>query len=146
MNISKILLLCIICIFAILILNKFTNYLNLEYINNDLPNNNIVSMDNSNLLIPTSDQLYNPNDSNRPGNNYSHQDVSITNININTDVVNTDIDIPLVYSRDEISDTTIIQSNSPSYIATIIDAGSGSDINPNIEINNTILNNFVSIE
>ena len=146
MNISKILLLCIICIFAILILNKFTNYLNLEYINNDLPNNNIVSMDNSNLLIPTSDQVYNPNDSNRTGNNYSHQDVSITNININTDVVNTDIDIPLVYSRDEISDTTIIQSNSPSYIATIIDAGSGPDINPNIEINNTLLNNFVSIE
>jgi hypothetical protein len=146
MNISKILLLCIICIFAILILNKLTNYLNLEYINNDLPNNNIVSMGNSNLLIPTSDQVYNPNDSNRTGNNYSHQETSISNSNNTTDVVMTDIDIPLVYSRDEITDTTIIQRHSPSYTATIIDAGSGPDINPNIEINNTLLNNFVSIE
>ena len=146
MNISKILLLSIICVFAILTLNKLTNYLNFEYINNDLPNNNVALMGNSDLLIPTSEQVYNPNDSNRTGNTYSHQEKSILNNNSNTDIVNTDIDIPLVYSRDEITDTTIIQRYSPSYTSTIIDAGSGSDINPDIEINNTILNNLVSIE
>jgi hypothetical protein len=144
MDISKILLLCILCILVILILNKCFNF---EFLNNNLPNNNIVSMGNSNLLIPTSDQVYNPNDSNRPDNNLSHQETNILNNNQNTDVVNTSIDIPLVYSIDEIEDTTIRHkhNNSPSYTHKIIDAGSG-DLGGPDQINNNILNNFRSIE
>jgi len=147
MNISKILLLCIICILVVLIINKCTNYLNNEYLNNDLPNNNIVAQGDSNLLIPTSDQVYNPNDSNRTGNTYSHQETSISNNNKNTDIVNTAIDIPLVYSHDELTDTTIKHKhkNSPSHTHKIIDTGSGSIDKPT-EINNNALNNFMSIE
>ena len=142
MDISKILLLCILCILVILILNNcFKN----EFLNNDLPNNNIVSMGNSNLLIPTSDQVYNPNDTNRTDNNLSHQETNILNNNQNTDVVNTSIDIPLVYSIDEIEDTTIrhkYNNNSPSYTHKIIDAGSG-DLGRPDKINNNVLNNFI---
>ena len=102
-------------------------------------------MGNSNLLIPTSDQVYNPNDTNRPDNNLSHQETNILNNNEKIDVVNTSIDIPLVYSIDEITDTTIRHRYSPSHTHKLIDAGSGV-INSNIEINNTKLNNFRSIE
>jgi hypothetical protein len=145
MNISKILLLCIICIIVVLIINKCTNYLNKEYITNNLPNNNIVAQGENNILIPTSDQVYNPNDSNRPGNSYSYQETSLSNNNKNTDIVNTDIDIPLVYSRDEITDTTIKHKCSPSRTNKMIDAGSGIIDEPD-EINNNILNNFRSLE
>jgi len=144
MDISKILLLCILCILVILIINKcFKN----EFLNNELPNNNIATMGNSNLLIPTSDQVYNPNDGNRPDNNLSHQETNILNNNLNTDSVNTSIDIPLVYSIDEIEDTTIKHNhnNTPSYIHKIIDTGSG-DLGGPDEINNNSLNNFRSIE
>ena len=147
MNISKILLLCIICILVVMIINKCTNYLNKEYITNDLPNNNLVAQGDSNLLIPTSDQVYNPNDSNRPGNTYSHQQTSISNNNKNTDMVNTSIDIPIIYSNDELSDTTIIHKHiqSPSHTHKIIDTGSGSIDEPT-NINNSALNNLMSIE
>ena len=141
-TISKILLLCIICIIFILLINKCTNYLNKEFITNNLSNNN-VAMGNDNLLIPTSDQVYNPYDVNRPDNSLSHQQ---TKLSINTaDNVNTDIDIPLVYSKDEIEDTTVIQKYSPSHTRHIIDAGSGVIEQPK-EINNVILNNFRSLE
>ena len=141
--ISKILLLCIIFIIFILLINKCTNYLNKEFITNNLSNNSTVSISNDNLLIPTSDQTYNPYDVNRPGNNLSYQQ---TKLSINTaDNVNTDIDIPLVYSKDEIEDTTIIQKYSPSHTRHIIDAGSGIIEQPK-EINNVILNNFRSLE
>lgn len=142
MDISKLLLFCILCILVILFINKFIKY---EYLNNNLPNNNTFAMGNSNLLIPTSDQVYNPNDTNRPDNNLSHQETNILNNNEKIDVVNTSIDIPLVYSIDEITDTTIRHRYSPSYTHKLIDAGSGV-INSNIEINNTKLNNFRSIE
>ena len=145
MNTSKILLLCILCISVILIFNNISKYFNKEFITNNLPNNNLVAMGNNNLLIPTSDQTYNPNDTNRPDNNLSHQETNISTSNSNTDIVNTDIDIPLVYSKDEISDTTIVRKQSPSRTPVIIDAGSG-DINPDIEVNNTILNKFISLE
>jgi hypothetical protein len=102
-------------------------------------------MGDSNLLIPTSDQVYNPNDTSRTSNEYSHQETSIINSNSNTDIVNTGIDIPLVYSKDELTETTIIYNYSPSYIHKIIDTGSGSIEAPQ-EINNNALNNLQSIE
>jgi hypothetical protein len=104
-------------------------------------------MGDSNLLIPTSDQVYNPNDKSRTSNEYSHQETSILNNNSHTDIANTGIDIPLVYSKDELTETTIkhIHSHSPSHTHKIIDAGSGN-IDPPQKINNNLLNNLSSIE
>jgi hypothetical protein len=145
MDISKILLVCILCILVILILNR---YFKNEFLNNNLPNNNIVAQGDNNLLIPTSDQVYNPNDLNRPNNNLSHQETNILNNNENIDEVNTDSNIPLVYSHDEITETTINRKpkhNPPSYIRKIIDTGSGNIGKP-IKINNNVLNKLRSIE
>lgn len=142
MNISNILLCCILSILLILLINTCFNN---EFLTNNLPNNSIVAMGDSNLLIPTSDQVYNPNDSSRTSNEYSHQETSISNSNSNTDIANTSIDIPLVYSKDELTETTIKHSCSPSHTHKIIDTGSGS-IDPPQEINNNALNNLQSIE
>jgi hypothetical protein len=142
MDISKILLLCILCILVILIANK---YFKQEFLTNDSPNNNIVAQGDDNLLIPTSDQVYNQNDSNRPNNSLSHQQTNISNNNENTNLVNTSIDIPLVYSNSEIDETIIKRNYTPFYTKTMIDTGSGSIEEPT-EINNNALNNFISIE
>jgi len=140
MDIHKLLLVCIICILIILFLNQldFTK----ELINNDLPNNNRVAMGDSDLLIPTSDQVYNPFDSNRQSNNLSHQETTLSARNQNTDYVNTDIDIPLVYSIDEIQDTTVKTEYTPSYL---IDSGSGIIDNKNFDNNNNVLYKLKSI-
>jgi hypothetical protein len=142
MDISKLLLLCILCILTFLFINKCINN---EFLTNDLPDNSIVALGEDNLLIPTSNQVYNPHDHNRPNNSASHQETTISNNNVNTDLVNTGIDIPIVYSHDELTDTTIIKINPPSYTAHIIDTGSG-DINPEVEVNNNALNNLRSLE
>jgi hypothetical protein len=76
MNVSNILLCSILCILLILFINTCFNN---EFLTNNLPNNNIVAMGDSNLLIPTSDQVYNPNDKSRTSNEYSHQETSILN-------------------------------------------------------------------
>lgn len=136
MNISNILLVGIICILLILLINTCFNN---EFLTNDLPYNN----DDSNLLIPTSDQVYNPHDSNRVGNQLSHQVTPIFNSNADTIGANTSIDIPIVYSKDELRDTSIKHTNSPSH--KIIDTGSGN-IDHHMEINNNALNNLQSIE
>jgi hypothetical protein len=140
MDIHKLLLVCIIFIVIILFLNQFD--FTKELINNDSPNNNIVAMGESNILIPTSDQVYNPFDSNRESNDLSHQETPIISINQNTDYVNTDIDIPLVYSIDEIEDTTIKTKYTPSYL---IDTGSGIIDKKNIDTNNDVLYKLKSI-
>ena len=143
MDISKILLVCILSILLILTLNYCFEH---EFLTNDLPDNNIVASGNENILIPTSDQIYNPNDTNRPDNNLSHQETNILTNNEDTDLVNTGIDIPLVYTNDEIEDTTIKHIfHPPSYVSNVIDTGSG-DINNVNEINNNILDNLKSIE
>jgi hypothetical protein len=142
MNISDILLFNILCILIVILINSFfTN----EFLTNNLPNNNIVAMGESNLLIPTSDQVYNPYDSNRTNNELSHQETSILNNNAETNIANTSIDVPIIYSKDELDDTTIKHNHSPSYIHKIIDAGSGNIDTP-IDINNNVLNNLKSIE
>jgi hypothetical protein len=155
MNISKILLIGIILIIIILLLSSLIlpngisllnqPYLMKESINNDLPDNNIVAQGDTNLLIPTSNQVYNPHDSNRTGNTYSRQQTVLMNNNQNTTYVNTDISIPLVYSMDELKDTTVRLHYPPSYVHHIIDAGSG-DIEPERDDdNNNVLTNFRGI-
>ena len=151
MNKSHILLMCILCIIFLMIFNAL--YLILckcsfknEHINNDLPDNQITQEGDNNLLIPTSDQTYNPNDVNRPDNQYSHQETTLNNINNNTDFVDTDPSIPIVYSNDEL-EVTSIPLTAPSFTPSsyIIDAGSGQ-IKKTDNINNNKLNNFNSIE
>jgi hypothetical protein len=157
MNISNILLLGIIWILFLIVFNQLFLYFNYtisykltkENINNDLPDNQITAEDNANLLIPTSDQIYNPYDTNRPANDLSHQVTPNlnNNSNHNTDMENTGIDIPLVYSNDQIKDTTIknIDIHTPSMLSVpIIDSGSGI-ILPPTQQNNQVLNNFNSI-
>jgi hypothetical protein len=118
---------------------KFKN----EHINNDLPNNQVTMEGNDNLLIPTSDQVFNPYDSNRPANQYSHQETNLNNSNnSNTELVDTDMSIPIIYTHDEIGVTNTVTYN-PSM--TMIDSGSGT-INSTNEINNNVMNNFSSIE
>jgi hypothetical protein len=113
-----------------------------ELINNDLPDNNRVAMGESDLLIPTSNQVYNPFDTNRQSNDLSHQETTINSRNQDTDYVNTGIDIPLVYSIDEIEDTTVKTTYTPSYL---IDAGSGIIDKKNIDNNNNVLYKLKSI-
>ena len=150
MNISNILLLAIIWTIFLLIFNFLfisVSILNKnEHINNDLPDNQITQEGDNNLLIPTSDQTYNPNDVNRPDNQYSHQETTLNNINNNTDFVDTDPSIPIVYSNDEL-EVTSIPLTAPSFTPSsyIIDAGSGQ-IKETGNINNNKLNNFNSIE
>jgi hypothetical protein len=148
MNRSHILLLSILCIIFILVLNKILIILNKsfnnEHINNDLPDNQITLEGNNNILIPTSEQVYNPNDTNRPDNQYGHQETNLLNNNNDTVLVNTDESIPLVYSMDELEDTTIIRT-TPSNPQLTLDAGSGP-VNMGVTVNNNMLNNFNSIE
>ena len=156
MNESHILLICILWVLFLIIFNQlfsiFYTYLSSatikERINNDLPDNAITAAGDTNLLIPTEDQVYNPYDTNRPQNDASHQVTDLNNnLNSNTDYVNTNIDIPIVYSFDEIEDTTIV-SLTPSIfnpsIPPIIDTGSGI-IKKDIDENNQVLNKFNSI-
>jgi len=130
----------------LIILNEWSlnKTLKNEHINNDLPDNQITLEGNNNILIPTSEQIYNPNDTNRPGNQYGHQETNIKNNNNDTVLVNTDESIPLVYSIDELEDTTVIR-NAPSIPQLTIDAGSGP-VNTDVTVNNNMLNNFNSIE
>jgi hypothetical protein len=141
MNISNILLCSILCIILILLINTCFNN---EFLTNNVSNNNIEISD-SNLLIPTSDQVYNEYDSNRTSNELSHQETSISNINADTSIVNTGINTPIVYSKDELIDTTIRHIYPPSYIHKIIDTGSG-DIESPPDMNNNVLSNLKSIE
>jgi hypothetical protein len=152
MNISHLLLLCIIWIVFLIIFNElvliFSNYLSStkEQINNDLPDNSITAAGESNLLIPTSDQVYNPHDTNRPANDESHQETNINNNNESTVLVNTDPSIPIVYSMDQLEDTTAYyNSPTPSNPLNFIDSGSGQIIT-NTEVNNNVMNDFNSIE
>jgi len=152
MNRSKILLLCIIWIIFLMMFNTLyiiicEYLLNIEFknehINNDLPDNQITQMGDANLLIPTSDQVYNPNDTNRTDNSDGHQVTNINNINTNTDLSNTDPSIPIIYSYDELEDTNRVIPTPSNPI--IIDTGSGQIISTD-NINNNVLNNFNSIE
>jgi len=153
MNISDLLLLCILILLVLIVINNFIPIpSNKETITNDLPNNNLTAMGDDNLLIPTNDQVYNENDTNRPDNSSSHQVLSGSYVNNNTDttLVDTGIDIPLVYSLDEITDTTVMRNvNTPSMLSPslnkVFDAGSGN-VNKDIIVNNNTLNNFRGIE
>lgn len=113
-----------------------------EHINNDLPNNQITQEGDSNLLIPTSEQVYNPNDSNRPDNAYSHQVTQLNNLNDNTILANTDPSIPIVYTHDELENTKY--AITPSSYTDMLDSGSGQ-IPVTDNINNNVMNDFSGI-
>jgi hypothetical protein len=151
MNVSLILLSSILFIIFLIIINEyviiFSRIKLKENINNDISNSNITAEgdQDSNLLIPTSDQVYNPNDTNRTDNQYGHQVTVLNNSNIDTVSANTDPSIPIVYSKDLLEDTTIyFSSPTPSNPLDFIDSGSGP-ININPEINNIVMNDFNSI-
>jgi hypothetical protein len=150
MNRSHILLICILWIIFLMVINNVLTMIVIyvydfpkEHINNDIPNNDVALEGDSRFLIPTEDEVYNPHDTNRIDNIYGHQEISLDGNNENTESVNTDLSIPLVYSLDEIKETTIA-SVTPS-ITDIIDTGSGVIIHTD-NINNNVLNNFHSIE
>ena len=154
MNKSHILLICILWLLFLIIFNNvfimvskylYGKSINNEHINNDLPNNEITQAGDSNLIIPTSNQVYNPYDTNRTDNTYSHQEVSIHNdSDDDLELVNTDSSIPNIYVHDEINITnpSIL---SPSIPNNFIDTGSGT-INKKINVHNNAMNNFNSIE
>lgn len=153
MNISHILLICILWIIFLMIFNtlyimlyEYTLNINFknEHINNDLPDNQVTQMGDANLLIPTSEQVYNPNDTNRIDNTNGHQVTDINNVNINTDYADTDPSIPIVYVNDEL-ETTNNRINTPSSLKNVIDTGSGVIELPE-NIYNNALNNFRGIE
>jgi hypothetical protein len=120
--------------------------------NNDTPIYvNDSNFDNdTNLLIPTKNMVYNPNDMYGPGNDLPTQEESsdsAADIDKLSVTVNTSGDTPLVYSLDELTDTVIDlpPTFSPSgYIPIEIDTGSG-DISRNTYVNNNRLNSFNSI-
>ena len=114
------------------------------YLNDSTFNNEI------NLLVPTKDTIYNPNDIHRPNNDLPTQEESSESIS-ETDklsiMVNTSADTPLVYSLDELTHTVrhLPPTSAPSgYIPIEIDSGSG-DISRNTIVYNNNLNSFNSI-
>jgi hypothetical protein len=104
----------------------------------------------ANLLIPTKNMVYNPNDIYGPNNDLPTQEQSsdsISDPDKSSIMVNTSGDTPLVYSLDELTDTItdLPPTFSPSgYIPIEIDTGSG-DISRNTTVNNNKLNSFNSI-
>jgi len=149
MNKSHLLLICILLVIMIIIFNQLSliigkHIFENEHINNDLPDNQITQLGDANLLIPTSDEVYNPNDQNRPDNADGHQVTDVSNnINTNTELVNTSLSIPIVYTHDELEVTNYVMY-SPSQ-PNIVDAGSGQIVSTD-NVNNNALNDFSSIE
>ena len=123
-------------------------------LNNKEPNlylNDSSSNNDTNLLIPTKDTIYNPNDIHRPNIDLPTQEdssESISDPDKLSILVNTSANTPLVYSLDELTHTVshLPPTTSPSgYIPIEIDTGSG-DISRNSTVNNNNLNSFYSIE
>jgi len=143
MNISQILLLNIL-IFAIItiVIIVYDLYTNKKIIktellsndvvtSNDLPVNDISFDNETDLLIPDRQMIYNQNDINRPGNDISHQQIEEEDLELKVDqnsvLVNTTGDTPLVYSLDELTYTVQTPSESQNLAPSItpMDAGSG---------------------
>jgi len=138
-----ILLLIIITLFSITIHGFFLSFNeNLTDSIGPIYYNDTSYNDETDLLVPTKDMVYNPYDANRPANELPIQE---QNQEISTDklstVTNTSGDTPIVYSHDELTHTIY---NTPTMIQPEIDAGSGN-INNNVEINNNKLNNLQGI-
>jgi hypothetical protein len=145
MNISNILLLYILFILIILIITnisvtKVTHHnktLNNETLNNDITTTNDKPIDNAtfdnetNLLVPDVQIVYNPNDVNRPANELPHQMIDENELESKVDqnniLVNTTGDTPLVFSLDELTYIQQAPSDTQNLEASIkpIDAGSG---------------------
>ena len=139
MNISNVLLLSILFSSIIIITNIFFQNIryNNETLNNDITTSNDIPIDDitydneTNLLVPDVQIVYNPNDVNRPANELSHQiienDELETKVDQNSILVNTSGDTPLVFSLDELTYTHQPPSDSQHLAPSIkpIDAGSG---------------------
>ena len=149
---THILLILIISILLFMSIKDIYQRFDQKLNNNDTPIYvNDSSFDNdTNLLIPTKNMVYNPNDMYGPGNDLPTQEESsdsIADVDKLSIMVNTSGDTPLVYSLDELTDTI---TNSPptfspsGYIPIEIDTGSG-DISRNTTVNNNKLNSFNSI-
>ena len=114
------------------------------YLNDSTYNNE------TNLLVPTKDTIYNPNDIHRPNIDLPTQEDSSDSVSESDKLsimVNTSGDTPLVYSLDELTHTVshLPPTSSPSgYIPIEIDTGSG-DVTRNTIVNNNNLNSFNSI-
>ena len=148
---THILLILIISILLFMSIKDIYQRFDQKLNNNDTPIYvNDSSFDNdTNLLIPTKNMVYNPNDMYGPGNDLPTQEESSDSADIDklSVTVNTSGDTPLVYSLDELTDTVIDlpPTFSPSgYIPIEIDTGSG-DISRNTYVNNNRLNSFNSI-
>lgn len=117
---------------------------NMNVYSNNLPENDISYDNEYDLLVPDRQNVYNPNDSNRPLNTYGHQ-TSDSDLSLKVDgqtlMVNTTSDTPVVYSLDELETTGLSKytpTSTPSLVSPLInheDAGSGN-VYQNIEVNN----------
>ena len=110
----------------------------------DIYENDTSYNNESNLLIPESQYVFNPYDVNRPISELPIQEKTIEGDSQNKSLlVNTSPDTPIVYSLDELTHT--IFPSTPSTNSEIeIDTGSGN-IKKDILVNNNKLNNFSSI-
>jgi hypothetical protein len=124
-----------------------------SHLNNDEPPvylNDSTYNNDTNLLVPTKDMIYNPNDIHRPNNDLPIQEESKESVSESDKLsimVNTSGNTPLVYSLDELTHTVshLPPTTSPSgYIPIEIDTGSG-DVSRNTIVNNNNLNLFNSI-
>lgn len=135
----------LIFIYLIKIIFGITEKLNnMNVYSNDKPENDISYDNEYDLLVPDRQYIYNPNDTNRPLNTYGHQtaDSDLTlKVDVQTLMVNTDSDTPVVYSLDELATTGLSMytpTKTPSHISPLIhpiDAGSGN-VYKNIQSNN----------
>ena len=151
--ISILILLILIHLYKIII--SISENLNNDItVSNDKPVNDISYDNEYDLLVPDRPNVYNPNDINRPANNYGHQTTD-TDLNLKVDnqtlLLNTTGDTPIVYSLDELevtSNSMYSPALTPSIIKYVkpINTGSGKIIMNDGDINNNKLNRLRSIE
>jgi hypothetical protein len=138
----------------IIFINIYENLNNTIVHSNDIPVNDISYDNEYDLLVPDKQNIYNPNDSNRPANNLSHQ-TSDTDLELKVDnqtlLINTTGDTPIVYSLDELEVTSgsmYTPTHTPSLLSPSIkpiDSGSGK-VNTDVIARNNKLNRLKSIE
>jgi len=148
------LIMLILIYIYIIFMNICENLNNTITSSNDMPVNDISYDNEYDLLVPDRQNIYNPNDSNRPANNLSHQ-ISDTDLDLKVDgqtlLVNTTADTPIVYSLDELEVTSgsmFTPTHTPSLLSPsikAIDTGSGK-VDTDVISRNNKLNRLRSIE
>jgi hypothetical protein len=159
MNQIHLILICILILLILIHIYKIIvsiseNLNNNITVGNDKPVNDISYDNEYDLLVPDKQNIYNPNDINRPANNLPHQ-MADTDLDLKVDnhtlLLNTTGDTPIVYSLDELAITStsmytpaLTPSIVPLYIKPI-DSGSGKIVT-DLTVNNNKLNRLKSIE